>query len=85
MRALSAATLLLALACSGGGSGSSEPSLSPVEQAAAVARAIQADPAQADAALAEQGMTREAFEALLYEIAADPDKTAAYRDALQAK
>lgn len=74
---------LLLVACDGGGEPT--PSLSPVEQAAAAAKAIQADPAQADAALSAHGLTRDSFEALMYEIAADPEKSAAYRAALRSE
>lgn len=49
-----------------------------VRKAVTIANAIQKDPARADAILAENGTTRADFEALLYEIAADPALAAAY-------
>jgi hypothetical protein len=52
-----------------------------VTKAAAVADAIAKEPARADAILQENGTDRAAFEALLYEIAADPAKATAYRNA----
>ena len=49
-----------------------------VKKAAAIARAIQADPDSMDRILEDEGMTREDFEDLLYEIAADPVLSEAY-------
>jgi len=49
-----------------------------VKQAADIARAIQADPESMDRILDGEGMTREQFEDLLYEIAADPVLSEAY-------
>jgi hypothetical protein len=74
-------TLVLAVslaACSGG---ASVPTAKAVE-AAALAKKIQADPAKADAILKAAGTDRDAFEALLYDIAQDPEASRAYSDAL---
>jgi hypothetical protein len=49
-----------------------------VKTAARIARAIRADPATVDRTLQERGMTREEFDDLLYEIAADPVLSTAY-------
>lgn len=49
-----------------------------VEQAVTVANAIAADPASADSILEEAGLDRESFEALLYEIAKDPEMSNSY-------
>ncbi len=56
---------------------------SDVAQAVAVARAVEANPGAADSILAAHGLTRAAFDSLLYVIAADPAKAAAYEDALR--
>ena len=47
----------------------------------AVAEAIEADPGHADQALAEAGFDKESFDAVLYDIAADPALTKRYLDA----
>lgn len=49
-----------------------------VDKAAAVARAIEANPEGAGQVLQQHGLTQEQFEAMLYDIAADPDLTAVY-------
>ena len=54
-----------------------------VAEVAAVANAIEAQPAAADSILGAHEMTRMAFDSLLYEIAADPTLTAAYQEARQ--
>lgn len=84
-----AATLVAA--CGGSGSGKSaeqQPPATPaaqqaaaptdVELAAAVARAIDAAPAKVDSILAANGLTREGLDSLMYAIASDSAKTAAY-------
>jgi len=53
-----------------------------VDVAARIAREIEARPDQADAILKRNGRTREEFEKLLYDIAADPDLSRAYNQAL---
>ena len=47
-------------------------------QAAAIAKDLRANPDDADAILAKHGMTRQQFEDLMYEIAADPAMSEAY-------
>lgn len=49
--------------------------------AARTADAIEAEPGRADEILAEHGYDQASFEALLYEIASDPDRAAAYEAA----
>lgn len=48
---------------------------------ASVVIAIESQPGAADSILGEHGLTRTAFEALIYDVAADPDLTAAYEEA----
>lgn len=50
-----------------------------VVQAAEVAREIAKDPATADDVLAKANLDREKLDALMYEIASDPDLTEQYR------
>lgn len=52
-----------------------------VEDVAAVANAIEAQPAAADSILAAHDMTRVTFDSLIYEVAADSALTAAYEQA----
>jgi hypothetical protein len=55
------------------------PALDPkVEQAVTVANMIAADPAAADTILTEAGLDRDSFEAMLYEIARDPELSKSY-------
>lgn len=54
-----------------------------VQQAVTVADAIAAAPASADSILAAHGMSPEVFDSLMYAIAADPAKSAAYTAARQ--
>ena len=72
----------------GGDGGEAEvdaPSLDPkVEQAVEVANKISADPGAADSILADAGLDRDSFEALLYEIAKDPDLSKSYAIAREA-
>jgi len=53
-----------------------------VDVAARIAREIEARPDQASAILERYGKTREEFEKMLYDIAADPDLSRAYTQAL---
>lgn len=55
--------------------------LSDEAKAAAIADAIAKDASQADKVLGEHGMTAEAYEALLFDIAKDPARTKSYLDA----
>ncbi len=71
------------VACTGGGGATSAAvSASAAQDAAALAKKIQARPAAADQILQEAGTDRAAFEALLYDIAQDPAASAAYTAAL---
>ncbi|KIG16319.1 hypothetical protein DB30_04779 [Enhygromyxa salina] len=55
------------------------PALDPkVEKAVNVANMIANDPAAADKILDEAGLDRDSFEAMLYEIARDPDLSKSY-------
>jgi hypothetical protein len=60
-----------------------KPGPEKVELAAEIAREIQKAPGDADAILEKHGTTREEFEELLYEIAADPELSRAYREAVE--
>ena len=53
-----------------------------VQKAIEIASAIRATPDDAEAVLAEHGMTAEDLEALLFEIAADPAQSAAYAEGM---
>jgi hypothetical protein len=86
---LSGAVLLVAAACRGGGEAAKQEDTSaPITQqaalppdvqlAATVARAIDAAPASADSILSAHGLTRDGLDSLMYAIAADSAKTAAY-------
>lgn len=81
----------LIAACGGGGGGKSAEQQQPatpaaqqptvpadVQLAVAVARAIDAAPAKADSILAANGLTRDGLDSLMYAIASDSAKTAAY-------
>lgn len=59
-------------------SGSAEPAAGSVEMAAAIAKEIEASPDRAAEILESHGMTPEAWQALMYEIAEDPAKAEAY-------
>ncbi len=72
--------LLVAVACTGGDA----PDPDTARRAAAVAREVQARPAAAAAAVEAGGWSVADFEALLFEIAADPDAAAAYSATLLA-
>lgn len=84
---LGCAALLLA-ACRGRGEDATakqddttaqQPALaSDVQLAVTVARAIEAAPASADSILSAHGLTRYGLDTLMYAIAADSAKTAAY-------
>lgn len=61
------------------------PELDPkVEKAVDIANQISSDPGSADSILAGAGLDREAFEALLYEIAKDPELSKSYAIAREA-
>jgi hypothetical protein len=77
---LGASALLLATACTGGDA----PDPDTARRAAAVAREVQARPAAAAAAVEAGGWSVAEFEALLFDIAADPEAAAAYSATLLA-
>ena len=90
MVVLGLAPFLIA-ACGGGSEGTPEaqdsvaavtqqraPLAADVQLAATVARAIDAAPASADSIMTAHGLTREALDSLIYVIAGDSAKTAAY-------
>jgi hypothetical protein len=54
-----------------------------VQRAVTVARAVEADPAAIDSILAAHGLTRAGLDSLMYAIAADSAKAAAYSAALR--
>ena len=81
-------TIMAMLACSGGEAPTAEPTpetqkaeADPVQTAAEIANAIDGDPGTADEVLKKHGMTEEAYRALLYDIAEDPAKSAAFVEA----
>ena len=88
MPSVAAALLLIALGCARGERGdadttpaASTSTASPADRAraaAAVAKAIEANPAGADSILQAAGYTRDSFEKMIYEIAADSVMSAAY-------
>ena len=71
------AVLLTVAGCKGGQSADASAS-DPVVKAAMTANAIKARPAAADSILAAAGYTRDSFQKLMYEIAADSAKSATY-------
>jgi hypothetical protein len=71
--------LVLTLALTGCGSCGSEDE---VLRAAEIAREIRERPDDTEAILEEHEMTIEELEALMYEIAADPEKSQRYQEAL---
>lgn len=58
--------------------------LEQAREAGAIAKAIEQEPARASEILAEHGMTAEGLEALIVEIAKDPQLSEAYEAARQA-
>ena len=85
---ITAALLLTALACARGDSSNADttPAASPsttspgdrARTAASVAKAIEANPARADSILQAAGYTRDSFQKMMYEIAADSVMSAVY-------
>lgn len=59
------------------------PTVEQARKAGVVARAIEAEPNRAAEILTEHGMTAEGLEALIFEIAQDPQLTEAYEAARQ--
>jgi hypothetical protein len=72
------AALLAVVGCKSGGNAADSTTSDPVVKAATTAKAIEARPAAADSILTAAGYTRESFQKLMYEIAADSAKSAAY-------
>jgi hypothetical protein len=70
-------------AAGGAGDAGGASTLTMVDRAASVARAIQADGAAADSILAAHGLTRAGFDSLMYEIAADSALARAYAEAIR--
>lgn len=60
------------------GSETAAPLADDVQKAVTIANEIDASPDRAAEILAAHGMTQEAFQELMYEIAQDPDKSEAY-------
>ena len=54
-----------------------------VEKAIAVYRGIEANPAAADSVLAAHGLTQAGLDSLIYDIASDSARAAAYRNAIR--
>lgn len=60
------------------------PALDPgVEKAVAVYRGIEAHPAAAESVLTANGLTQAGLDSLMYEIASDSARSAAYRNAIR--
>jgi hypothetical protein len=75
--------LLLAAACLSLGCGkAAPPSADDPAGLAAFALELQADPTKAEARLTARGLTQAQFDALMYEVALNPEKARAYRAAL---
>jgi hypothetical protein len=57
--------------------------MTAVDRAVTLARAIQANPAATDSILAAQGLTRAGFDSLMYDVAADSALARAYTEAMR--
>lgn len=57
------------------------PAETPEVKAAAIADALKGDSSKADEVLQQHGMSAEAYESLLFEIAGDPARTKAFVEA----
>jgi hypothetical protein len=89
------AAVILAVACRAGERPADQTAAQPVvadatadlppdvRRAVTVARAIEASPAAVDSILAAHGLTRAGLDSLMYAIAADSAKAAAYSAALR--
>lgn len=78
MLMLGCAASLVAACSGGGGKGAEQQQSADVELAVTVARAIDAAPAKVDSILSAHGLTRDGLDSLMYAIAGDSAKTAAY-------
>jgi hypothetical protein len=77
--------LTLAAACSHseGSAAGRGSDMTTVDHAVALARAIRAHPTAADSILAAHDLTRDAFDTLMYDIAADSALARAYTEAIR--
>jgi hypothetical protein len=81
--------LILAAACSRSGGEASAAAdegasaIALVDRAVAVALAIRTNPAAGDSILAAHGLTRAAFDSLMYDVAADSALARAYAEAIR--
>jgi hypothetical protein len=88
-RSLTLGTFLaLAAGCGGQGEAAPEPGgevsvVSEVDQAVVTAKAIRANPVAADSILAAHGLTREGFDSLMYDVAADTARSRVYTEAMR--
>lgn len=57
--------------------------MTPVARAVAVAQAVRAQPNAADSILAAHGLTRDEFDSLMYDIAADSALAGTYAEAIR--
>jgi hypothetical protein len=73
-----AVSLMAACGRSGGGSKAAEQPPTDVQVAVAVAQAISAAPTKVDSILSAHGLTHAGLDSLMYTIAADSAKAAAY-------
>ena len=73
---------LAALAFAAGCDGKEAAAHSEVARAAEIAKQIEAAPDDAEAVLAKYDMTEASFEALMFEIAEDPEKAEAFAEKL---
>jgi len=78
-----ARTLVAALLLAACGGKPVPPGADDVAGIAAIASEVKAEPAKADAILQQHGLDRATFEALLYQVAADPAKSKTYAGALK--
>jgi hypothetical protein len=79
------ALLILAATCSrsDGRAAGGNLGMATVDRAVVVARAIQATPTAADSIFAAHGLTRDEFDSLMYDIAADSALARAYTQAIR--
>lgn len=59
------------------------PTESQPDPAIAVAQAIRANPAGTDSILVAHGLTRDGFDSLMYDVAADAQRARAYAEAMR--
>lgn len=93
MRTLSLSLVLLALTACGTAEPDGTPAAAPqaaaeayddlAKQAAMISRELRASPDDAEAILAKHSLSAEAFEAMLFKVAADPDLSKRYNEAVR--